>query len=304
MSSEPAETIRSHSLSTAVEIIRVEVTNVPAPGLAEVPTRQTVITAPWLHPVIHDSVPALSAHLIATYHGDRGAGTWRNGRMRMGGRGGPGTIAVLPAHYWGHWDVEAPAPISYVLIGEARLREIAERDVEYGGRVDLLPRIGEPDKVGARILRFLSRQAAAPQFADNMELEQTLDLLCMHLLRVHSSLDGFRAKGRSGLAPWQVAKVMDYMTERLDRQVSLDELANLLNLSRFHFCTAFRLATGQTPHRWLTARRVERAKELLRHSDALITDIALRVGYQTPSAFAASFRREVGMTPRGFRRNA
>ena len=43
------------------------------------------------------------------------------------------------------------------------------------------------------------------------------------------------------------------MAEHLDREISLDELAGLAGLSRFHFCTAFRLATGQTPHHWLTA---------------------------------------------------
>lgn len=92
------------------------------------------------------------------------------------------------------------------------------------------------------------------------------------------------------------------MNERLDQEIALNELAGLLDLSRFHFDTAFRQATGQTPHEWLTARRIARAQQMLRDPAIRITDIALAVGYHTPSSFAANFRRLTGMTPTDFRR--
>lgn len=107
---------------------------------------------------------------------------------------------------------------------------------------------------------------------------------------------------RRGLATWQVRRVTAYMSERLDQEVSLGELAGLINLSRFHFCTAFRLATGQTPREWLIARRIERACKLLAHPAMSITRVGLAVGYATPSAFAASFHKRMGVTPSEFRR--
>lgn len=107
---------------------------------------------------------------------------------------------------------------------------------------------------------------------------------------------------RRGLANWQVRRVTAYMDERLDQNLCLQELARLVNLSRFHFCTAFRLATGQTPHDWLIARRIERACELLAQPALSITKIGLAVGYATPSAFAASFHKRMGVTPSAFRR--
>ncbi|MFC3124443.1 helix-turn-helix domain-containing protein [Pseudoroseomonas globiformis] len=55
-----------------------------------------------------------------------------------------------------------------------------------------------------------------------------------------------------------------------------------MNLSRFHFCTAFRWATGQIPHEWLTALRISEARWLLAQSEMPVTSIALAVGYQTP----------------------
>src|SRR5688572_15922739 len=107
---------------------------------------------------------------------------------------------------------------------------------------------------------------------------------------------------RRGLANWQVRRVTAYMSERLDQEICLQELARLVNLSRFHFCTAFRLATGQTPREWLIARRIERACKLLTQLSMSITKVGLAVGYATPSAFAASFHKRMGMTPSEFRR--
>jgi AraC family transcriptional regulator len=111
-----------------------------------------------------------------------------------------------------------------------------------------------------------------------------------------------RPVGR-GLTGWQVQRVTTYMREHLGRELSLSELAFVANLSRFHFCTAFRLATGRTPFEWLAAERMTRARALLAQSGLRIHAVATAVGYQTPSAFAASFRRAVGVSPSEYRRS-
>jgi AraC-like DNA-binding protein len=108
---------------------------------------------------------------------------------------------------------------------------------------------------------------------------------------------------RGGLAPWQARRVIAYMTERLDQDVSLQDLAQVVRLSRFHFCSAFRVATGRTPHEMLTRLRIDHACRLLTSSKQSISEIALSVGFQTPSAFAARFRKAVGLSPRDFRRS-
>ena len=105
-----------------------------------------------------------------------------------------------------------------------------------------------------------------------------------------------------GLTGWQVQRVTAYMREHLERELSLSELALVANLSRFHFCTAFRLATGRTPFEWLAAERMARARALLAQPGVLIHAVAAAVGYETPSAFAASFRRAVGVSPSEYRR--
>ncbi|HEY5759522.1 MAG TPA: AraC family transcriptional regulator [Steroidobacter sp.] len=105
-----------------------------------------------------------------------------------------------------------------------------------------------------------------------------------------------------GLAAWQVRRVMSHMSNRLEEGISLAEASAAVGLSPAYFCTAFRLATGRTPFAVFSALRIERARQLLTDPRVSITDISLTVGFQTPSAFANTFRRITGMTPSQFRK--
>ena len=66
------------------------------------------------------------------------------------------------------------------------------------------------------------------------------------------------------LAPWQVRRVTSFMQRHLAKQITLQELADLLGLSRAYLCTAFRLTTGYTPHAFLVQLRMDEARRLLR----------------------------------------
>jgi AraC family transcriptional regulator len=166
----------------------------------------------------------------------------------------------------------------------------------------LVARLGQEDSAVVRVLELLGQEASR-QSAPSLFLEEALDLLCLQLIRRHSDFPITRLIEPSrGLTGRQVRLVTGYMREHLDREITLGELAGLIHLSRFHFCTAFRLATGKRPHEWLTIQRIERACTLLESTALRIIDVALSVGYRTPSAFAAAFRRVVGDTPSSYRR--
>lgn len=81
-------------------------------------------------------------------------------------------------HFWGHWDITGTAPLSYVLLSHARLQDAAEQMRAQAGRIELLPRVGEPDPLGAYIARMLGRLAARPDRVESAIVEQALDLLC------------------------------------------------------------------------------------------------------------------------------
>jgi AraC family transcriptional regulator len=263
----------------------------------------TRLTQRWGHGEFHAMLPGMQSHVIMTYYGAAQDSSWRQGTRRMAARTRPGSITLIPEGQDGRWDVEGPIEVSHVYLPDERLQSSAEI-LAKGRPVELIGRICFDDVTSSRILDLLSHEAHRGDISSSLFVEQAIELLCTQLVRAHSSRGSPTAPApRKGLADWQVKRVTAYMQEFLDKEFSLDELARLVNLSRFHFCTAFRLATGQTPHEWLTALRITRSRELLANLEIPITSIALAVGYQTPSSFSSSFRKVTGMTPSAFRRS-
>jgi AraC-like DNA-binding protein len=85
------------------------------------------------------------------------------------------------------------------------------------------------------------------------------------------------------------------------KPLTIERLAAKAGVSTFHFIRAFRAAFGQTPHQYLRARRIERAKELLITTPLPVTEICDRIGFQSLGSFGTLFRRLTGETPAGFR---
>jgi AraC-like DNA-binding protein len=81
-------------------------------------------------------------------------------------------------------------------------------------------------------------------------------------------------------------------------------VAARVGYSRYHFVRRFREAYGETPGQYLSRRRVERAKDLLRSANLTVTEICMLVGFSSLGTFCTRFKQQVGMTPGEFRRKA
>ncbi len=262
---------------------------------------ETRLTARWGHGALHDYLGGMQGHVLITYYDSPQDIVWRRGAERLSGVTRSGTITLIPEGQDGRWDIGGPINVSHVFLPQERLAAGAELLVGTKP-IELLPRVGFEDPVAARLMDLLSREASSADASARLFVEQATDLLITQLIRGHSSFSAIEASGsRGGLADWQVKKVTQYMHEHLDEPIGLDELAALVGLSRFHFCTAFRQATGKTPHQYLVTTRIERARQLLSYAEMPITEIALAVGYETPSSFAATFRKITGMSPSSYR---
>jgi AraC family transcriptional regulator len=106
----------------------------------------------------------------------------------------------------------------------------------------------------------------------------------------------------AGLGDAAVRRITAYMHERLDQDVSLDDLAAQTNVSKYHLLRSFARSTGFTPHRYLVHLRMERAAELLRGTGQPVLQISTACGYRSPGQFTAAFRRRFGVAPTEFRR--
>lgn len=110
------------------------------------------------------------------------------------------------------------------------------------------------------------------------------------------------APAKGGLAPWAERRCQDLMRARLSEDISLDELAAEARLSPFHFARMFKRSTGVPPRVYLTRLRVERACELLEHTNLPVTEIAQEVGYSSNQVLARVFMKHRRMSPTDYRR--
>lgn len=261
----------------------------------------TRLTPAWTCDAFRGYAPGMNDHVISGYHRRAQRCSWSVENQRLAATLRPGTLTLIPATCDGQWAMEGRLEISHVYLSGQRLQFCAET-FERAKPVELVGRLGFEDPSVARVLELLSQEAGV-RSAPTLFLDEALDLLCLQLIRRHSAFPETRTKAPAqGLTPKQLRLVTGYIRENLDRDIALAELAGLVHLSRFYFCTAFRLATGKRPHEWLTIERMDRARTLLKDCTLRVIDVGLAVGYQTPSAFAAAFRRVVGETPSNYRR--
>jgi transcriptional regulator GlxA family with amidase domain len=148
---------------------------------------------------------------------------------------------------------------------------------------------------------------------DHANEEKCASIIMINLCSVYRTKQGGLAQAyghesmpvrseRGGLAPWQLKRAKHIMSENLDSAIQVDELAEACRLSVSHFARAFKVTTGQSPHRWLLGYRVERAKRLLLESKLPLTNVALACGFADQSHFARVFSRIAGAAPGAWRR--
>jgi AraC family transcriptional regulator len=131
----------------------------------------------------------------------------------------------------------------------------------------------------------------------------TLILVMHELIRPEQTTSTVARPLRGGLPAWQQKRVMEFIEAHLAEEISLAALAELADLSRFHFARAFTQSFGVPPHRYHMARRMDRARSLLRKPALSVTQIGLQIGFRETSSFTKAFRRLTGLTPTEYRRH-
>jgi AraC family transcriptional regulator len=164
---------------------------------------------------------------------------------------------------------------------------------------------GEPvarDVYKDTLLEPLVRSLLPPEDADDVlrgfytSAFHAMLLQRLEQMRIATATCG-TSRNAATLQAWRLKRVTVYIDQNIDQPLSLDCLARAAGLSRMHFASLFRKATGLRPHDYVVRRRVERAQQLLSGSPDPIVEIALAVGFQSQSHFTTVFKRVFGITP-------
>lgn len=99
----------------------------------------------------------------------------------------------------------------------------------------------------------------------------------------------------------RLSQARSFIEENIDQPITLSQVAGVACLSTHHFLRLFKQVFEETPHQYLTRKRIERAKDLLLTTPTSVSDICQSVGFKSPGSFSWLFRRCVGYSPEGFR---
>ncbi|SOE95717.1 transcriptional regulator, AraC family [Burkholderia sp. D7] len=161
---------------------------------------------------------------------------------------------------------------------------------------------GRKDPVFGHLAQVLALTLDCQSEASPLFVEQLGVTIGTHLIDRYGNALAQSNRKSPRLSSLHETRAKDMLLAKAQGNVSLGEIASACNLSRSYFIRAFRETTHRTPHQWLLERRIDRARELLRHSDSSLADIAIACGFSDQSHFTRTFSQLVGTPPGAWRR--
>ncbi|MBR0870246.1 helix-turn-helix transcriptional regulator [Bradyrhizobium tropiciagri] len=255
----------------------------------------------WTHDALHDVVRPMLDHVVMTYPAGSQLLERRSGRSVAIGTARQGVVTIIPAGSTSRWDIHQRMHVVQLYLPHATLERVAgEAATARPG--DLLEQTAHPDSVTSQLLLSAADALDGSAALDTLFRHQLTELVTTRLLAVYTGAPGRIEPTVGGLSPTVLRRAIERLRSDSDADVSLVALAADAQLSRFHFCRAFKESTGLSPHAWLRQHRLEQAMNLLRDTDETVVAIAAMLGYSSQTAFAAAFKKLTGDTPSDWRR--
>ena len=199
---------------------------------------------------------------------------------------------------WSCW--EQPTECIHMALAPDVIRRVAV-ECSLPSNIEIDHRVMFADPTILHVAQLFKSEIFNGGLAGKLYTESLTNLLAVHLLRNYSGLSSKRTPEDGPLSQVQLNQVKDFIEEQLAEDLTIADLAAVVHMSPFHFARTFKTATGQPPHRYLTQRRMERAKFLLSVTRLTVAEVAYRVGFDNKSHFSAQFRKATGTTPKAYR---
>jgi len=244
---------------------------------------------------VHDCVQVTVGLEPAHMHAE-----WRaTGKLRQSKEFIGNAVSVIPARVPHKTLWQRRAALIHIYIREEFLRRLA-LDVLQQDSLELQPTYLVRDLLIEELARLLYLESESGHL--NVAVASAaVTTLCVRLLRAYSVRKGEAAYATGGLGPARERRVREYIEADLERDLSIQALAEVVGLSPQHFAVLFRESTGFTPHQYVNHRRIACAQELLKIENLPLVEISMQCGFSSQSQFITTFRKLAGMTPGRFR---
>ncbi|MBD2066335.1 helix-turn-helix transcriptional regulator [Leptolyngbya sp. FACHB-671] len=213
-----------------------------------------------------------------------------------------GDSVLVPAGQLSYWCRRGGICDSlHIRLKPELIEQIAEASEIDPKRIDFVNCFAQQDLQLHQIAMLLFAELQSDGVMGRLYIESLTQVLVIHLLRHYSIVTQPITSENRSLTRTQLQQAIDYIHTHLDRDLSLAELASVINISPTYFASLFKQATGISPYQYVIRQRVERAKVMLSKTDLTIADIALQVGFSSQSHLTQHFKRFTGMTPKQIR---
>lgn len=241
-------------------------------------------------------------HMLLVHTSDRAVQAERmlDGR-RQQEQLGNGNIVIVPATvlHQANWDQENT--FTLLFLEPVHLARVVYEFVDVD-RVELIPQFAKFDSLIYQIGQSLGREIELNGVGSRLFVDSLTTALAVHLLRQYSVHQPILREYSGGLSRRTLQHAIDYIQEHLAQALSLEAIANAVEMSQYYFARLFKQSMGIAPYQYVLQQRIERAKPLLRDSSLSIAEIARQVGFSNQSQFTIQFRKLTGTTPLNYRR--
>lgn len=278
MSSLPTQSI--HNRQGRENVFRVSLLSDP-PGVVEVPGLRNTIVSIHVGPSVQVSCRRGGySHRGVAVHGD---------------------IDIIPTGTPSVWEMKEKDTVLVLSVSPELLNEVSEESGIDPRRVEIRNRFQVRDAQFENIGWALKDEMESGYPCGRLYVDSLAVSVATRLVRCYSSIAREPKRQNGRLPDRRLRKVLSYIEENLDQDISLNEIAAVAGLSVSHFKGLFPESVGLPAHQYLIRRRVERARNLLAEGKLSISQIAFETGFAHQSHLARHMRRVLGLSPKALR---
>lgn len=175
-----------------------------------------------------------------------------------------GDLLITPADTLLHTQADGDVQIVQLRVKDAFLHSVAGETLSHtSDHVELVQAFQTRDAQLEAIAMMILAELHQKSFGNQLYIDSLANVLAIHLLRHHGTTRPRLLTYPGGLSQRQLLQVLDYIDTHLHQTIKLADLAQLVDISQFHFGRLFKQSLGLSPHQYLLQQRLERAKQLL-----------------------------------------
>jgi AraC family transcriptional regulator len=252
-----------------------------------------------------DATESALRHPSLIYHLRRPTLVMRKveGALRESALIGPRSLSLTPGEATVQWQHSGHPEILQVYLRQSiYAAAVGEMYGCDANAAEIVPRFAILDPLLEQLAIEIKRSLRNGTVEDGLYVDTIAQMMAVHLARHYSSRSRSALKPKAkAISAWKIRRLIEFIEENLGGDLTLDAMAGEVEISPLYLPRAFKSAVGQSPHQYVLARRIERARDLLRNTDSPIVEVALSTGFSSQSHLCNWFLRAVGVSPAAYR---